>query len=84
MNPALRNLILRWHARDHRYAVRKVDGIYTPLSEREQRSVLRWRRHEAADLTGTDWTDAIAELSRWQPPQYVNIEMTASPKEAVA
>lgn len=67
--PSARQLARLWAARDARYARRKVKGVLAPLSEREQESVIGWRRREADALAGLDRSVALAILSRWAPPR---------------
>ena len=64
-----RQLTDRWQARDALYVGRKIHGIRTTLSKREQEAVIAWRRYEAEALTGLDQSVALSILSRWAPPR---------------
>lgn len=64
-----RQLISAWAERDERYARRRVSGVLSPLTDKEQLAIMTWRRGETDGLPIRDRAVALTKLSQWEAPR---------------
>jgi len=61
-------LIGLWYDRDQKYAARKQNGHFLPLTEDEETAIRWWRKREVDALPLDEQSAALGTLSRWTAP----------------
>lgn len=62
-------LELLWDQRSTRYAMRRSNSLFRPVSDAEYQSIIAWRRKEVEMLPAKERLKALTALAQWQPPR---------------